>query len=97
LLREAELAPVPRERVQPLLAREHQRGGRGVECPRGRRVAAGETSPPRSRIERDPAPALEPRLDPFVSIVVGDDPLAGALVELAAAEARGDPRGDPEI
>ena len=58
-------------------------------------VAAARRRARRRRIERDPAVAREPRLDPGVGVDVGHEPLLGGLVVGAGGEPDRDPRRDP--
>ena len=95
--RGAELEPKQPSRSQDRACRENSgRSGR-VELVRGGRVRARERAAARRGVEREPAVAVEPDLDPRVRVAVVDRPLLPLLVVGAAREAGGDPCGDPEV
>ena len=81
-------APTPCERA--LRARD-------VEGERRRRVRAQKPAASRRRVERQPAVAGKPDLDPGVGVRVGDRPLAHGPVVAAGREPRGDSRRDAEV
>src|SRR5207302_1905233 len=80
----------------PERARQHARGA-AEERERARGVRRAQAAAARSRVERQPAVAAEPDLDPRMCVVIGDRPRARALVVGPAREADGDARRDAEV
>ena len=76
---------------------EHVRNRGDIDRDRRGRVRPAEVPAPRGRVEREPAVAVEPDLDPGVRVPIVDAPRPAVRVVGAAREAGGDPRGNPEV
>ena len=76
---------------------EHVLDPGDVDGDRRSRVGAAEVPAPRGRVEREPAVAVEPDLDPGVRVPVVDAPRSAVHVVGAAREAGGDAGGNPEV